>query len=1176
MSVEKIKIVILAIAGVIALVIVGALTTMRPQPEEEVARLRTKIDKLLNSEDFAEWESVTTQFERLGKNLNQFQVRIDLARKAADAILKLDPTSFHDVVHRGLIEETIGSFEAALNWYDQASAMEGALPKVELDRARILRRLGRHREAMGVASSVVDVFPFESALMSGLSFIDTRNSLEAYEALIRARNYAVTDNQRRQACGCLAKALNLRIGELSERLGNIRENEVTDEEIKEIELVLEETTKEYRAALGCAIRHWRSANPRTREELVAIELKIFELLDSLDGPENLENTYNVLAEANIQDNNNRNFPIYLLLAYLDFKRAYNSSVNAHDRDKLIAEAEFNLQKALSFKHNTKPRKSDYIRDWKLSKQITPEEIEAEILLKVCRILLLFPEYRRILNNKGPGQREDPLDIGTRLEKALANTSNSVKLQTELKIVHVMALLKGGDLDAFQLGISELMASASKEDKAKLALNIADDIALSSPERIDYLLDFTGNFLFPNLDETEFKDFNTRLVLKRVVEIFHRALPPQFRVRSPNYHRDNSSRLPEDKNIYVDILREKILGITSMIANSSTKSQHYLFSFHMTESYVGFDHALDVLQRAKVRHPTDSSVRFALGKAFWKHAEQSQTEERWKSYKAALREFLFLYESEPYRTEFLSWLVLIASRYKESGISLATDINEITRDLFPGSSKMEVLVLGSVLEAFLARDFARAISMLPSLKGGAKHVRPFLSLIGGICYLEEANRLLKNELSQGTKISINPDTVTPKRSWKQQFHKARREFEGGLSVDDTYIPIQIELMKIKLDTQHFDEEMSTTMERKIQNYVDKYPGIPQLQYLRAVVIKKKIEREVRTEKNSKELLKMISEERVALRRAIRENPYYVDAYLALAETYVQKWRFDREGYINDGNTVYRILSTPNFRTAITVLENAPQVPIVLETLALYHDACYKPEMSLNYYKILASREPSIINLKKVVQFYITLKDLQGARNWLNESNGEEFLRPHFKLYKMVLLALLDSVEARSAEITDARRNLLNNRQMENYRSLIALAKTLDVDPPPEAINNYAYLLCESGRVNEAYEQIIPLISKVIKSESQFPPQYLEDIEETYGRILYRMGKHDEALKVYRRLCSRETKPEIHLNYGEVLFESKEYDRALEQANIVIKSDKYSPILEGRARRLKSGINVSLSE
>ena len=90
---------------VVGLIAGGIWCLLRSTPAKEVKRLRDKIDKLVFSDKHEDWKSVISTQEIDGKNLENVEVRLELARTASDEILGIVPKSQYDLSIRARLEE---------------------------------------------------------------------------------------------------------------------------------------------------------------------------------------------------------------------------------------------------------------------------------------------------------------------------------------------------------------------------------------------------------------------------------------------------------------------------------------------------------------------------------------------------------------------------------------------------------------------------------------------------------------------------------------------------------------------------------------------------------------------------------------------------------------------------------------------------------------------------------------------------------------------------------------------------------------------------------------------------------------------------------------------------------------------------------------------------------------
>jgi len=131
---------------------------------------------------------------------------------------------------------------------------------------------------------------------------------------------------------------------------------------------------------------------------------------------------------------------------------------------------------------------------------------------------------------------------------------------------------------------------------------------------------------------------------------------------------------------------------------------------------------------------------------------------------------------------------------------------------------------------------------------------------------------------------------------------------------------------------------------------------------------------------------------------------------------------------------------------------------------------------------------------------------------------------------------------------------------------AMEMALEIDSENTIVlNNYAYYLSERG---SKLKKALKMSSKCIKTEP-INATYLD----TYGWILFKMGKINEA-KIYLEKAMNNAgvnDPEITEHYGDMLYEMKEYKRAVEtwEDSIILGGDKVK--IEKKIYEAKEKIN-----
>ena len=190
--------------------------------------------------------------------------------------------------------------------------------------------------------------------------------VKAYHCFTRARDHVVDDIELALVHEGIADSIDLIISFNRNRLRQTPRTPEKSSYISQVETAIEELGKEHKNNIDNAIRLWRGIDPRTRSEFARIHLKVFDLLSKKDDPKSLKTAKKTLSEAVISDEEYRDFPIYLLLGYVNLKLAYNPDTPADKREKYIKEVETSFQKGFSFNFNEKTEKFAFIADWDIS------------------------------------------------------------------------------------------------------------------------------------------------------------------------------------------------------------------------------------------------------------------------------------------------------------------------------------------------------------------------------------------------------------------------------------------------------------------------------------------------------------------------------------------------------------------------------------------------------------------------------------------------------------------------------------------------------------------------------------------------------------------------------------------------------------------------------------------
>ena len=208
-----------------------------------------------------------------------------------------------------------------------------------------------------------------------------------------------------------------------------------------------------------------------------------------------------------------------------------------------------------------------------------------------------------------------------------------------------------------------MNSASEGNAYQLAIRLAKGIASFAPDYGNLLVKLVDEFIIrylPRLVSSgQKKDL---LSVRSVIEALDETRRYQYSILVSG--NDSGIKRNVSQTDIVNQLTSKIQEIITVIAESGSDPDGYLFASNLMSSFVGLDGAIEIIQKGRAHYPQDVSLQSKLAGAFLAKAENSSGESRWVNYKNALSEFLSMYIAEPHNTKVLSRLVAIASRYRD--------------------------------------------------------------------------------------------------------------------------------------------------------------------------------------------------------------------------------------------------------------------------------------------------------------------------------------------------------------------------------------------------------------------------------------------------------------------------------------------------------------------------------
>ena len=221
-------------------------------------------------------------------------------------------------------------------------------------------------------------------------------------------------------------------------------------------------------------------------------------------------------------------------------------------------------------------------------------------------------------------------------------------------------------------------------------------------------------------------------------------------------------------------------------------------------------------------------------------------------------------------------------------------------------------------------------------------------------------------------------------------------------------------------------------------------------------------------------------------------------------------------------------------------------------------------ALKYYSMVTSGVNTVYSQRKVVSLLLSMNQVSEAKNHLKDFGQKhpkymnEMLQIESNLYSeldeyeeaLVLSDKLVLYYPKNTGFQLKRANLLLelDRKNEALEAYSAIVKNSPKDP--NALNAYGYVLTNySNNYKKAYK----LIKKAIKLDPDNPA-----IIDSYGWILYRMGKYEEAEEELNKAYQLYKDPEIAFHLIKVLLKTNKKERAkniFTEARVLFMDNKY---------------------
>ncbi len=661
---------------------------------------------------------------------------LEKAEELNKKILKLVPDSAYDLIFSATLKERQGTTQAlneALAIYDQLIAKGDSLMGVCLYKSRVLRTLGRDRQARAVARSVLDAFPFAANMDLGDTALASRQPREAatyYAQAIRHASHPLEEVKARES---LADAYWLAIWKAKDRAP--LEQATVTEAVRTCQELL-------RRAYDTLVEI--DEDPDTKDgirlRLAGLAEKRARLGDSGETP--YWNAAQVLRERVERDEKNNSEVsaiTYARLGNLYFQALHQEVDRLEDRSAREVKVRFLQNSADTYflrslgdrspaegkalvLSTTAPgddRPGDDPLDSRSDSLLQARRDYILNLLGVARIYLATSDFGRILQVDQPGR----LSLATRIADAHESSDSSVV--GSFSVIRAFAHLKSGDQTRAAELLDSYVAILPDETRVRATVDLARQCFRAdpmSPLALKYL----------DLFETSARSFelaSQRLHLLKDMSRFGGVLANEAsdRLEKTIAVAEQNARTIEER-IY---LAELIIGVKGLGAG--------LKSIRQSPEDI---RAHPALHRTIATLLTERGIELA---------REGETEAATKVYQTALAQYLKLFLRGPTQSDAVARRAAFILRGLESQspeISLEPLLPREFRDLASADREQ----FGAALKHFLLGRFDKAVQAGKAIEGvGA--FQPFWSYVTGVCHLQLAKRLRKNSSREEAWLGI---------------------------------------------------------------------------------------------------------------------------------------------------------------------------------------------------------------------------------------------------------------------------------------------------------------------------------------------------------------------------------------------------------------------------------------
>ncbi len=1071
-------------------------------------------------------------------------------------ILEFLPNSIQDRFFKARILESkgdIASLQAAADLLEElVSDPNPRLLSLNLNRARILRTLGRLSEAQGAARSVADLFPFESNLETARISLA---ALDLYGALKSAKSahdeLAKDAFSRAQAKELEASIYFMLLG----YKGN--QNEKTKADIN----------KAARAALDLAI----SAAKDVPEDLLPANqynlwmASLYEKRSRVRAPgESPCWSAAKILDSKLADLKRRakDVPehLYTAIGALKLRAATEEKNDIPDRSpqviqSLLDQAQESFTLALA---NTSPEDAKPLLEKAPPSKTSGEgqalaqEIDEELksrrdyvmkLLHISKIFLASPLHSHLISDS------TALKLSQRVNDA--RTADDESVSKLFSMVVAFAKLKEGKAQEAESILVEYAKSQEKGLQASAYLDLCR-------QSLKVLADQSVALRFIDLyDQMSPKD-----------ELVNRKLRLLLQMKK-------EPKLSEEAQKRID------KTLANLKSQPIEKDSDPLARARILQSLDSAESALEYLRKARKASPDSPSLRMAVGTFLLQQAQNIEVEDQARDlYRQAIADLLPTLFDSPESLPLVNRQLNFAFTSLQK-LASDEDLSELLEKPYPNASPGDRKMFLETVRAFLSGDFKATLEHSNKLKSPS-NFQPFLSLLRGVSLVENAGDAqdqsqIEPLLTAAKKeFNAHPELIANRF---ELAHLKLRDVPSGQDVPKELMDEVISLNSAKGVKGKGDWLMARALDfhvrylkqqqppnndliqdqiEKIQHHLRRTIAADPLKTPAYVALSRSFEElaSMKAINESKDqipkLIKEAHEQSVMVLRAVPAPNHAVISKLSghLISLNQEKESFPylasinlldpRPQYMN--SLMQNLIRNPEISDwALWALGETDQYPVKLE-------GDHLPKLKSVWRKFsddMQSRNPSqyLLSIRTIEDLLSGETTRDAVKAFLFEDIKEKWeALPHYEGMRNMYIGEIHSAAYQSPELTRKQKAEHLGKMLDAYEASIKAYEAKKLPAPLAVLNNAAWFLAvESPRMD--LERALEL---AIQAKDRLrTPADLPDVYDTYAWILYRNKRLSEAKNEYQILISSKDSPNYRYNMAKVLFDLQDYRAAQDE-------------------------------